>query len=731
MRSTKILREQFKSPSRNLRPITWYSIESSNPQLTRKKLAYLKKLGLGGICIIPISNRIESEYLSQEFWETVKVIVEEAAVQGMRVWLYDELDYPSGVAGGFVLKNHPEYGVTGLAYQEIEVIGGKRIETPLLGGEPVAVLAEKNSKPGIFLDLKDMVSSGKLIWNVPPGEWKIHFFTKQIIHNMVNIHEYCWRRPYINIMDPNAIREFISLTYEGYARTVGRYFGNVIEAIFTDEPAIHLAGFWNIPPIAQGRPPMLPWVEGFPEYFYARKGYEIVPKLPHLLKKIGPETSKIRCDYWEVVSDLIVNSYFVQLQQWCMRHDIAFTGHLLLEESLMLHLMFSGSLFRCMARMDIPGIDLIGPRPNKSMLEDTMPGWGGPWVPKLASSAAHTRGKSEVMSESFAASGVEMTLEKLIAISNWEFVSGVTELLPMNVHYRIHALAYKLPEGTSKTLKEDKFFDNPDFYATYLSRLKLLLSGGQHIAEVAMLVPEVSIWANYVPASIGSSLDEYRRKNPIAAEIDDHFVALSKELLQNQIDFDYLDDEAFQMAKINEGKIHLANETYSILILPSSTIIRWAVAKKIHDFWRSGGIVIATGRLPNEAMEYGKDNSVREIMEEMFGAEKDIRSVHASKIDEVIETIRKLWKVDVRLAQPDPKVYYLHKRKNNLDIYFLVNNEDKFKNLKITFKCRGVPEIWNPKNGEIVKANPLYSAEETQLSLTLEEFSGLFVVFSR
>ncbi|MDK1032456.1 MAG: hypothetical protein QGD94_10650, partial [Planctomycetia bacterium] len=142
------LREQFKSPGRESRPLTWYRVAGANPELIRKDLLHLKELGLGGICIMPQSSRLESEYLSEEFWETVQLIVDEAIRQDMRVWLYDELDYPSGTAGGRVLANHPEYQATGLAYEEIALSGGARVEVPLPAGEPVAVLAEKASEPG-------------------------------------------------------------------------------------------------------------------------------------------------------------------------------------------------------------------------------------------------------------------------------------------------------------------------------------------------------------------------------------------------------------------------------------------------------------------------------------------------------------------------------------------------------------------------------------------------------
>lgn len=711
---------KFRNPGKHERPITWYFPSGPDPQKIAADIAEFKKLALGGICIMPATSALKVPYLSSGYWKTIDLTVKEAVRQDLRVWLYDEIDYPSSSAGGAVIRAHPEYEVTGLEYQEILVQGGSRVQIEVPRAPLEGAYGQELQNPGNLRDLKAAVSDGVLQWDAPAGNWKIHLFTKRISDPLAEVAKgrAGLVRPLANLLDANAIREFISSTYEGYARTVGRYFGKDIEAMFTDEPCLHTAGYWDFGERADQHRPMLPWVSGFPEYFYARKGYDLMPLLPAVMRDAGPETTKIRCDYWDVVCDLIVESYYGQLRDWCGEHKIAFSGHVLLEEGLLLHLMFTGSFIRSLARMHIPGIDLIGPRPEGVSLENTMTGVGGLYVGKLASSAAHTRGRSEVMSESFAASGLEMTQEKMIAIANWQFATGVTEVMPMSIHYHMsHRRRDRDSEAFRKFLQDD-FFKDPGYYATYVGRVKAMLTGGRHVADIAVLVPEVSIWANYVPAEATMPYQRYREKNPKAVEIDDAFLELSTELLRAQLDYDYLDDEAFEKAEISQGKLTLAGESYEVLVLPAATTMRFRIADKIAAFRRAGGRVVACGELPQEAMERGKDDALKALLAGAITA-------HAAKPGEIPAAVRKLLTPDVSLSAPDRQIYYLHKRKNNADIYFLINMGDTAKKTEVSFaRARGRASIWNPADGTIQQVGA-----GTKVALELPKLSGRFVVF--
>ena len=73
----------------------------------------LKSLGLGGV----VANVAFKDYMrSEESWQDLVAGVEACAKLGMTVWLYDEDGYPSGAAGGLVLKDNPAFEASELAF---------------------------------------------------------------------------------------------------------------------------------------------------------------------------------------------------------------------------------------------------------------------------------------------------------------------------------------------------------------------------------------------------------------------------------------------------------------------------------------------------------------------------------------------------------------------------------------------------------------------------------------
>ena len=76
--------------------------------------------GFGGV----VCNVSFKEYLvSDAKWKAFTRAVEEAKKAGFALWLYDEKGYPSGTAGGIVLRGHPEWEARGLLISDAEVRG--------------------------------------------------------------------------------------------------------------------------------------------------------------------------------------------------------------------------------------------------------------------------------------------------------------------------------------------------------------------------------------------------------------------------------------------------------------------------------------------------------------------------------------------------------------------------------------------------------------------------------
>jgi len=148
------------------------------PDLTRVAdyFDHFCDVGIRQVMLYPRSG-CELAYMETPWLDFVTACVRLAKDRKMKIWLYDEFNWPSGSCNGMVTRLHPEYTA-----KRIEVKGGKACVSTM--EEPV----------------------GRTV-----------FLT--------------------DLFNPDAVRCFIDLTHERYAQTLREEFGNTIVGIFTDEPS--------------------------------------------------------------------------------------------------------------------------------------------------------------------------------------------------------------------------------------------------------------------------------------------------------------------------------------------------------------------------------------------------------------------------------------------------------------------------------------------------------------
>ena len=88
--------------------------------------------------------------------------------------------------------------------------------------------------------------------------------------------------------------------------------------------------------------------------------------------------------------------------------------------------------------------------------------------------------------------------------------------------------------------------------------------------------------------------------------------------------------------------------------------------------------------------------------------------------------------VDVRCSAAD--VYHTHRRTlaagRRTDIYFLFNQSNERREVEVTFRCAGEPELWDPATGStraLLRWRP--ASRGTTVRLDMERYAGLIVVF--
>ncbi|MEI6817812.1 MAG: sugar phosphate nucleotidyltransferase, partial [Bacteroidota bacterium] len=93
---------------------------------------------------------------------------------------------------------------------------------------------------------------------------------------------------------------------------------------------------------------------------------------------------------------------------------------------------------------------------------------------------------------------------------------------------------------------------------------------------------------------------------------------VARDIYPAGIDFDFMDFESLDRCRIQDKELNVSGEKYKVLVLPAMSAVRYSTIEKALDFYRSGGIVLAVGALPEASDRVGgKDEKLQAILGEM------------------------------------------------------------------------------------------------------------------
>lgn len=589
-----------------------------NDDLQPEKLKWqMREMYDKGVYEVVISSRlgIEIDYLSDEWFDRIEVVTEYAKELGMKIWLYDEDNWPSGYAGGKVLEENPDFCGKHL----------KRI--------------------------------------VDPKSKKVTFRQDYTLWHPAYSDGY-----YPDMLNKKATETFIKYTHQIYKDRVGQYFGSVIKGFFVDEP-----GFYNnLQLIDIGDDGTIPWTDEFPDYFLKKNGYDIWEKLPYLWDTIDEECAEIRIDYYETLCDMYKENYLDVLRRFCEDNGMLLIGHLHYEEFFKYHIATQGNFMRALESLSIVGLDRIDRNPEKI-------------AEKYASSAAHTCGSKRVLSETYALSGWELTLQEMKRWVDYQYVRGVNLLVP-------HAFYSSIEGKRDRECPPSEFYQNPywkyfRYYSEYTNRASYILSQGTHRCNVALYYPIHSMQAVYEPLN---------REKVVAK--DREFQKLALGLLEYQIDYDIITKANLLGAELLEnGRMKISEEDYGTLIISVCDYFTQEEVDKIESFLAHGGKVIFANGLPNRFAHLETHPNVLMIKERLA----DKSYTFAREILTIQTFMMKNNQIDIYLPKHDPAIKYMHRTIEGKEFYFITNEENQFKRVRVYFNGIHGIQKWNLENGKI------------------------------
>ena len=638
--------EEFLRPSEeySMAPFWFWNGDMQDGEICRQ----LDEMRLKGVyeCIVHARKGLEVPYLSDEWFRKIRVAAGHAAKTGMRLWIYDENNWPSGYAGGRVIEDDPDFAAKCLSVEKIYPVMDKDVAVPEVEGKEIeAVVAVYHNEK--FYDITDRVRGTVKPWRPESLYWEVFVFRMEKCGHRPMYSE----QPYIDLLNPRAAASFIKHTHAEYRRRLPEYWGGVIKGFFTDEPGFYqnyVAQTKNLNTVV--------WTRDFRARFLAKFGYDIAPYLGALWEDMGVISERTRRDYYAAVSEFYCESYLRQSGEFLSRDGLLSIGHLHLEEGLNTLTQTEGDFFDCMAEFSFPGIDMIS-RDYPRMTE------------KLASSAMRIQGKERCFSESFGALGWELSLREIKHYTDLQFAQGINMLVP-------HAFFYSVDGVRSLECPPSLFFQNGYWkyfknYADYVARLSYFCSRGRAEIDVAMYYPQYSARIRFIP------LHNYDVK-----KIDDCIVALGDALLKNGFDYDFFTDK------------NAENAAYRALLLPETEYVPLKTAEALCRYALAGGKVVLVGR-----------NSPKGAAEEAEGVAEAFKRAAASGNVLFADTAKnaalllKKFVAPVNMRGGKEGVYAMRRRDGKGEYYFLVNTEDEPKSFVLTV-CGAGAEEWSAETGE-------------------------------
>ena len=655
----------FKSPPHEYGAIQpFLSWNGSDAEFRKQRIVEdLDRLASIGVYVVNHSpGRGEPAYLSAEHMEQVKFVVQEAAKRGMKVWLQDECDYPSGFAGGGITKNFPQLGMQGMVADiRVRVVPGQTLTMPA----PSDTLGIFALKLATDLQVRGVVpipvpANGQLKWVVPnegttPNEprysWEVVFVRHVYLSSPTrNSNREDGSRAkdalysLIDYLDPEATRAFLGLTHETYRKAIGDQFGQTVMGFFGDEP--DYSG------------PMLPWTPKLLAEFQQQKGYDLAPYIPQFFTgTLTNEAQRVKADYHEVWSGMFSNAFFRLQGEWCTKNNLEYLVHLNHEEGTLALARSEGDFFRDMRHVGVPGIDNLS-----QLLPHLVHAPDGTWdtnnnFPKLSSSAAHLFGRPKVWTEGAGGLGVEGKYQ-----IDFQLVRGIT------------ALQIRLPGARAGSGEPPP---QSAMLAGYANRAGYLMSIGRPAAQVALYFPSTSFWMGDTDANRSMT-------------------KLGWQLLEHQVDWDYFDDQLLtSMAALEGGAFkNLSGQRYRAVVVPAVSVIPQAALVRLQAFANAGGKVIFMGKPPGLAIGRTFLNS------------KDVPDVGFATLVEPVgditpRVLAALPSPDVKLDRDFARLTYQHRSWRDAEMYFFFNESDREESRVVTVAGRGSAQEWDLTTGEI------------------------------
>jgi len=702
------LQRSFERPpddSRIMMRWWWFGPAVTKAQLERE-MRLMKEGGIGGFEVQPVYPVVLDDaaagiktlpFLSDEFIEALRFTSEKAHELGLRFDLTLGSGWPFG--GPFV----PLGDAAGkLRYERVKAIAdSQRVKVPDIGiGERLlAVFLARTQADAIapesLREITDIRDGAVWLPAGLAGAHEVLFFISSRTGMQV-------KRPAVG-SEGFVLSHLDRTATDNYLKNVGDRLMQAFDSKSSPRPYAIFCDSLEV----YGHD----WTPDLLDEFKKRRGYDLKPHLPALVIDVGSDTTKIRRDWGLTLTELLNERFLAPMHEWSKKNR---------------------TLFR-IQNYGVPAAII-----SSNAYNDLSEGEGSQWktlrASRWASSANHLYGRPVTSSETwtwlhspaFRATPLDMKAE-----ADRHFLQGINQLIGHGWPYTAPGVEYPGWRFYASGVYNEK---NPWWpvmpdVSLYLQRLSYLMRQGRPANDVALYLPNDDAWAHFTVGNIHMIEVLRERVGP----------NLIPKVLESGYNLDFFDDDSLKQAgRVEKGSLVLGGNKYRTVILPDVGRIPVETYRKLEEFVRGGGILIATRRTPLLApglkATEAETKEILDISQRLF---KDPPAPAHFVEDEATQLAGKLTgtlRPDVALSPAVPEIGFVHRSTADAEVYFLANTSSARQNVKATFRQQGVkPEWWDPFTGSVTPANVAAQvpAGTTTVSLDLEPYGSRVLVFTR
>ena len=674
-------------------PFFWQHGEDE--EVLRHYMRVIHGANIGAVCV---ESRPHPDFCGEKWWKDMDAILDEASSLGMKVWILDDSHFPTGFANGAMkdqplskahrcvccrktlLKagetlrlsaeelKHPDEHVLSEMESMMLRMRGKDVKLPRQAdfADDRLIGISARTESGEARDLKSCI--------LPDGSFSFTAERDCAVYALHATRNRGARPEYINMVDASSVRVLIDAVYEKHYEHYAKYFGNVIEGSFSDEPELgngHMYSLHN--ELGIGFEMDYPWSDELEKELAAAYGGKLSCSLPLVWETQGDEEERARARYiyMDAMTRLAEKDFSFQVGDWCRAHGVKYIGHIIEDNGQHCRTGSTmGHYFRALRGQDWAGIDDIGGQvypmgEDDSYEEGVFRVRSGPFyhflLGKLASSlaAVDPRMHGTAMCEIFGAYGWKegIRLEKYLA--DHFLVRGVNRYVP-------HAFSPKAFPDPDCPPHFYAHGHNPEYRAfgvlmKYMNRCCELLSGGRRMAPAAVVYHGEAEW-------MGDKLPDE---------------AVARVLTEHQIEFDVVPTDSLcggdgmPAPSVSDGILCVNTQRYGAVIAPYMKFVPDPLAGALVRIAHSGVPVWFAGGAPSAVI--GGDTPLEDVL----------KSSRVCETDELPLLLRGL--ADVSLAPADRYMRFCHYVKDGADLYMFVNEGDKVYEGTVSFSPAYLP----------------------------------------